>query len=140
MYIYLFIHVSTVPKAKHLTARDISDSHGGECEDACLLGSCTVLAASILKAASTPETSINFYRATRCNNPEDCHLHLTVHQSEKIISRRKLISLVCTIFCYTNRIQRSHPLASHQNSLITNDCCRLHNIPNPTSSVKRNVA
>jgi hypothetical protein len=40
------------------------------------------LAASIIRttalmmgAASTSETSVNFYQTTRCNNPEDNHLH-----------------------------------------------------------------
>jgi hypothetical protein len=43
-----------------------------------------VLAASIIKAmislmteaANTSETSVNFYQTTRCNNPEDSHLHI----------------------------------------------------------------
>jgi hypothetical protein len=37
-----------------------------------------MLAASIvlmMQAASTSETSVNFYHITRRNNPEDCHLH-----------------------------------------------------------------
>jgi hypothetical protein len=39
-----------------------------------------VLVASIIRemtmeAASTPETSVNFYQTTRRNNPEDSHLH-----------------------------------------------------------------
>jgi hypothetical protein len=29
----------------------------------------------MMEAASTSETSVNFYRATRRNNPEDSHLH-----------------------------------------------------------------
>jgi hypothetical protein len=28
-----------------------------------------------MKAASTSETSVNFYQTTRRNNPEDSHLH-----------------------------------------------------------------
>jgi hypothetical protein len=28
----------------------------------------------MMEAAITPEMTINFYRATRCNNPEDGHL------------------------------------------------------------------
>jgi hypothetical protein len=40
-----------------------------------------VLAASIIialmmDAVSTSETSVNFYQSTRCNNPEDSHLHV----------------------------------------------------------------
>jgi hypothetical protein len=29
----------------------------------------------MLEAASTSETSVNFYQITRGNNPEDSHLH-----------------------------------------------------------------
>jgi hypothetical protein len=32
-----------------------------------------VLAASIIRAMSTSETSVNFYQTTRRNNPEDSH-------------------------------------------------------------------
>jgi hypothetical protein len=31
--------------------------------------------ALMMKAASTSETSVNFYQITRRNNPEDSHLH-----------------------------------------------------------------
>jgi hypothetical protein len=31
---------------------------------------------AMMEAASTPETSVNFYQAARRNNPEDSHLHL----------------------------------------------------------------
>jgi hypothetical protein len=31
--------------------------------------------ALMMKAASTSETSVNFYQTTRRNNPEDSHLH-----------------------------------------------------------------
>jgi hypothetical protein len=33
-----------------------------------------VLAATIIKAASTPEMSVNFYQPVWCNNPENSHL------------------------------------------------------------------
>jgi hypothetical protein len=33
------------------------------------------LIALMMEAASTPETSVNFYQTTQCNNPEDSHLH-----------------------------------------------------------------
>jgi hypothetical protein len=29
----------------------------------------------MMEAASTSETSVNFYQTTRCYNPEDTHLH-----------------------------------------------------------------
>jgi hypothetical protein len=31
--------------------------------------------AMMMKAASISETSVNFHQTTRCNNPEDSHLH-----------------------------------------------------------------
>jgi hypothetical protein len=31
--------------------------------------------AVMMEAANTSETSVNFYRTTRRNNPEDSHLH-----------------------------------------------------------------
>jgi hypothetical protein len=37
--------------------------------------SCTLLIALMIAAASTSETSVNFYRTTRHYNPEDSHLH-----------------------------------------------------------------
>jgi hypothetical protein len=44
--------------------------HGGEYEDDCLLG-----CALMMEAASTSETSVNFYQTTQRNNPKDSHLH-----------------------------------------------------------------
>jgi hypothetical protein len=57
--------------AKHSVLGEISVSHGGEYEDVCLLDCCALM----MEAASTSETSVNFYQATRRNNPEDSHLH-----------------------------------------------------------------
>jgi hypothetical protein len=67
---------------------EISDSCGGGYEDDWLLGCCAVLSgrslptfqrsllpALLMEAASTSETSVNFYQTTRRNNPEDGHLH-----------------------------------------------------------------
>jgi hypothetical protein len=31
--------------------------------------------ALMMEAASSSETSVNFYRTTRCYNPEDSHIH-----------------------------------------------------------------
>jgi hypothetical protein len=53
---------------------DISGSHGGEYEDDCLLGCCAAMIALMMEAASTSETSVNFYQTIRCNIPEDSHL------------------------------------------------------------------
>jgi hypothetical protein len=54
---------------------EVSDSHGGEYEDGCLMGCCGRLhIALVLEAARTSETSVNFYQTTRRNKPEDSHL------------------------------------------------------------------
>jgi hypothetical protein len=36
----------------------------------------TLLIALMMAAASTSETSVNFYQATRRNNPENSHMHV----------------------------------------------------------------
>jgi hypothetical protein len=47
-----------------------------------------VAIALMMEAASTSEKSVNFYHTTRCNNPEDSHLHsrrlknLKFHQTQ----------------------------------------------------------
>jgi hypothetical protein len=35
-----------------------------------------VMSALMMEAASTSETSVNFYQTTQCNNPEDNHPNL----------------------------------------------------------------
>jgi hypothetical protein len=37
----------------------------------------------MMEAASTSETSVNFYETTRCNNSEDSHLHIRRHENLK---------------------------------------------------------
>jgi hypothetical protein len=49
-------------------------SHDGEYEDGCLLGCCAVIA-QMMEAASTSETSANFYHNTQRNNP-DIHFQM----------------------------------------------------------------
>jgi hypothetical protein len=39
---------------------------------------------TMMEAASTSETSVNYYQITRRNNPEDSHLH--THRCEKLRS------------------------------------------------------
>jgi hypothetical protein len=68
---------------------EISGSRGGKYEGDCLLGCCTSrhlltfqmcllppssLITLMMEAASTSETSVNFYLTTWRNNPEDSHL------------------------------------------------------------------
>jgi hypothetical protein len=38
----------------------------------CVIALCSMV---MMEAASTSETSVNFYQTTWCNNPEDNHLH-----------------------------------------------------------------
>jgi hypothetical protein len=44
-------------------------------------------------AASTSETSINFYQTTWCNNPEDSHLHTCCHENVKSHSLSKMLDI-----------------------------------------------
>jgi hypothetical protein len=46
--------------------------------------SITKAIALMMEAASTSETSVNFYQTTRRNNPEDSHLH--THRRENLKS------------------------------------------------------
>jgi hypothetical protein len=39
--------------------------------------------ALMMEAASTPETSVNFYQTTQRNNPEDSHFHTRCHENLK---------------------------------------------------------
>jgi hypothetical protein len=61
--------------------RDISSSHGEECDDDFqkLTDISEVPAASIIalkvEAVSTSVTSVNFYQTTQCSIPEDNHLY-----------------------------------------------------------------
>jgi hypothetical protein len=45
--------------------------------------------ALMMKAVSTSETSVNFYQATRRNNPEDSHLH--TRRRENLKSHKLLV-------------------------------------------------
>jgi hypothetical protein len=51
---------------------------------------CGLLIALMMEAASTSETSVNFYQITRHNNPEDSHLHTRRREnlkSHKVLRR-----------------------------------------------------
>jgi hypothetical protein len=37
----------------------------------------------MMAAARTSETSVNYYQTTRCNDPEDSHLHTHCHENVK---------------------------------------------------------
>jgi hypothetical protein len=43
----------------------------------------SLLIALMLEAASTSETSVNFYQTTRRNNPKDSHLHTHCRENLK---------------------------------------------------------
>jgi hypothetical protein len=92
---------------------EIWGSHTELREAGCLLGSLllrrlawykfndvsVVIVGSIIttmkKVASTSETSVNFYQATRCNNPEDSDLQQTCHSTEL---RYFFTNCLCIIF------------------------------------------
>jgi hypothetical protein len=57
--------------------------------------------ALMMEAARTSETSVNFYQTTRCNNPEDSHLH--THRRENL----KSYDII--------KVIRQHPVAEHNN-------------------------
>jgi hypothetical protein len=52
--------------------------------------------AMMMDAASTYETSVNFYQTTRRNNPEDSHLH--TRRRENLKSRYMKIDMVQQFF------------------------------------------
>jgi hypothetical protein len=77
----------TVKKSHRIKFCEMWGSHGIDFDDDCLLSCCAVYSSTgsptfhrwllitlIKKAASTSETSVNFYRSARRNNSEDSHL------------------------------------------------------------------
>jgi hypothetical protein len=56
------------------------------------------------EAASTSETSINFYRTAQCNIPEDRHLH--IRRSENLKSHE-----IYYIYADTSKIHKQIELA-----------------------------
>jgi hypothetical protein len=70
----------------------------GEEKNDCLLAIVTLM----MEAASTFETSVNFYQTTRRNNPEDSHLctrrreNLKSHGGREIRYALFTFALVCT--------------------------------------------
>jgi hypothetical protein len=50
-----------------------------------------VIAALMMEAVSTSETSVNIYQTTRCNIQEDSHLHTC--RREKLKSRHSLYTV-----------------------------------------------
>jgi hypothetical protein len=65
----------------------------------CSLSPCVTFQVLALKmeAASTSETSLNFYQATRRNNPEDSHLQVCVSQADYStkLNNRQLYNSKC---------------------------------------------
>jgi hypothetical protein len=49
-----------------------------------VLAPCSLAIALMMEAASTSETLVNFYQTSRCNSPEDSHLH--THRRENLKS------------------------------------------------------
>jgi hypothetical protein len=66
-----------------------------------VVGPCSAIA--LMKAASTSETSINFYQTTRRNNPEDSHLLVLVRFGRNLASVAvKMLSCVIYFICLLN--------------------------------------
>jgi hypothetical protein len=55
----------------------------------------------LMEAASTSETSVNFYQTTRRNNPQDVHIHL----SPALISDNDSIFVILHRNDYENEIR-----------------------------------
>jgi hypothetical protein len=58
----------------------------------------------MMQAASTSETSVNFYHTTGSNNPEDSHLHTHCHENLKSH---------CLIFAVTTKNSITLPKIDH---------------------------
>jgi hypothetical protein len=61
----------------------------------------------MIEAASTSETSVNFYKTTRRNNPEDSHLHIRRRENLK----SQLVRLIIEFELFFTH-HGSSPLAS----------------------------
>jgi hypothetical protein len=113
--VYLFIIFQ-----KKLFVSEISGSHDGEFEDDLsseilrrvvwlkLTDVSEVLTASmitLMMAVSTFETSVNFYQTTRCNIPEDSHLHVLLRSSIFVSNCRceQLLSLMQNVTSITSK-------------------------------------
>jgi hypothetical protein len=72
--------------------REISGSYGGEYEDECLLECCVLM----MEAASTSETSVNFYQTTQRNIPEDSHFkkqRVSITKTSLLIVFREILAV-----------------------------------------------
>jgi hypothetical protein len=76
-----------------------------------------VLIALMMDAASTSETSVNFYKTTRHNIPEDSHLHthrrenLNSHQVNALHNLRPSffkIHFIVTIYAWNSQVSLSY--------------------------------
>jgi hypothetical protein len=69
-----------------------------------------------MEAVSSSETSVNFYRASWRNSPEDSHIHLRRRENLKshvriyyrMIIKVNLWSLMCTYKVANNRINNNN--------------------------------
>jgi hypothetical protein len=67
---------------------------------------CSLAIALMMEAASTSETSVNFYQTSRCNIPEDSHLqsYLSCKYQIRHILLQNLISLCLVLLCEESQV------------------------------------
>jgi hypothetical protein len=53
-----------------------------------------------MEAARTSETLVQLYQTTRCYNPEDSHLHVTIKFLRPFVSLCYRNCTDCQMFCY----------------------------------------
>jgi hypothetical protein len=58
----------------------------------------------MMEAASTSETSVNFYHTTQRNNPEGVHLH--THHHENLKSHKTVVGISAYEFARVNSVQK----------------------------------
>jgi hypothetical protein len=60
----------------------------------------SIIIALTMKAASTSETSVNFYQTTRRNNPEDSHHHTRRRENLKSRSNLNFVTVIKTQYTH----------------------------------------
>jgi hypothetical protein len=81
-----------------------------------------------MEAASTSETSVNFYQTARRNNPDDSHLQVWILPSLKIFENPIFIVLILYEQCHRKKMTLNcdaTELCGHMSSHV-NDPCSFH--------------
>jgi hypothetical protein len=96
-----------VTAANHFVVAEIAASHGGGCEDDCLLGCCAddseMLSASVIRAMRPDDGGSKLlYQTTRRNIPEDSHLHFVLNQKRRMFKSCYQLQHQTFNFCSPN--------------------------------------